>query len=294
MNNLWLVCFFTKLNFINWKKNPRIWMAFLCAFVFCVMLSGRALVFAKNYDTNMQILEPFVWAFGNGNSVMMVSLLLLLFVGDMPFVTDLTPYTLIRTKRKIWLLGQMLYVVLVTVIYLFFLLLVFCILCAPMSFIGNLWSETGALLGYSGVGAKIALPSSVKIMEMSTPYKCTASIFLLMVLYTLLAATIMMIFNLEKNRFGGVLSLFILNLYGLLLDPQIIAKIFRIPDSLQYKSNVICGWLSPLNHATYYMHNFGYDLLPRLWQSYCILGTFVIINLILSYKMIRKYEFRFL
>ena len=61
--------------------------------------------------------------------------------------------------------------------------------------------------------------SSVKTMEMSNPYKCTATIFLLMTLYTLLAATLMMVFNLMKNKFGGVLSVFILNLYGLLLDP---------------------------------------------------------------------------
>lgn len=293
MNRIRLVCYLTKLNFLGWKKNPRIILAFVLAFVFCVMMSGKALMFAQSYDTTMQIFEPFVWAFSDGKSILLASFLLLFFFMDMPFIQEGTPYYLMRASRKTWVSAQILYVILVTILYMLFLLLGFCLLCAPLSFVGNLWSETGALLGYSGVGTQIALPASVKTMEMSNPYKCMATIFLLMTLYTLLAATLMMIFNLMKNKFGGVLSVFILNLYGLLLDPEIVGKILDIPETLQYKSNVITGWISPLNHATYYMHNFGYDLLPRLWQSYLILGAWILLNLLIIRKLSKRYQFIF-
>ena len=293
MTNARLVCSITKLNFLEWKKNPKIITAFVLAFVFCVMLSGRAIMFANSYDTTMQIFEPFIWAFGNGRSILLASLLLIFFFVDMPFINDATPYYLLRISRAVWVSAQLLYVVLVTVIYMAFLLGTFCLLCAPISFPGNMWSETGAMLGYSGVGSQIALPASVKTMEMSNPYKCTATIFLLMTLYTLLAATLMMVFNLMKNKFGGVLSVFILNLYGLLLDPRTIGKILNIPEEVQYKSNVISGWISPLNHATYYMHNFGYDLLPRLWHSYLILGVWILLNILLIRRLARRYQFNF-
>lgn len=290
IRSVWLM---TKLNFLGWKRNPRIITAFVFAFVFCVMLSGRALMFARDYDTTMQIFEPFIWAFGNGRSIFLSSLLLLFFFIDMPFINEATPYYLIRSDRKAWVSAQILYVVLVSVIYMAFLLAVFCLLCAPLSFPGNLWSKTGALLGYSGVGNKIALPASVKTMEMSNPYTCMATIFLLMTLYTLLTATLMMLFHLMKNKFGGVLSVFLLNIYGLLLDAQIVGKIFNIPQAVQYKSNVICGWLSPLNHATYHMHNFGYDYLPRLWQSYLLLSALILINMVLITAASRRYQFTF-
>ena len=293
MTNARLVCSITKLNFLEWKKNPKIITAFVLAFVFCVMLSGRAIMFANSYDTTMPIFEPFIWAFGNGRSILLASLLLIFFFVDMPFINDATPYYLLRISRAVWVSAQLLYVVLVTVIYMAFLLGTFCLLCAPISFPGNMWSETGAMLGYSGVGSQIALPASVKTMEMSNPYKCTATIFLLMTLYTLLAATLMMVFNLMKNKFGGVLSVFILNLYGLLLDPRTIGKILNIPEEVQYKSNVISGWISPLNHATYYMHNFGYDLLPRLWHSYLILGVWILLNILLIRRLARRYQFNF-
>ena len=53
------------------------------------------------------------------------------------------------------------------------------------------------------------------------------------------------------------------------------------------------GWLSPLNHATYHMHNFGYDLLPRLWQTYAIFGALILLCFLLALRAIRKYSFNF-
>ena len=67
----------------------------------------------------------------------------------------------------------------------------------------------------------------------------------------------------------------------------------NIPEEVQYKSNVISGWISPLNHATYYMHNFGYDLLPRLWHSYLILGVWILLNILLIRRLARRYQFNF-
>lgn len=293
MNNIRLVLSVTKLNFIGWKKNPQIIASFALTLVFCVMLSGKAIIFANNYGTTMQVFEPFIWAFGDGESIMLASLLLIFFFMDMPFINRATPYYLLRINRKVWISAQLLYVVIVTMIYMLVLLVGFCILCAPISFTGNVWSETGALLGYSGVGADIALPASVKTMEMSTPYRCTATIFLLMTLYSLLTATIMMGFNLLKNRFGGVVSVFVLNLYGLLLNPELIKELFHISNVLQYRANAICGWLSPLNHATYYMHNFGYDLLPRLWQSYLLFILWILMNVVIITKLAKRYSFDF-
>ena len=250
-------------------------------------------MFARTYGTTMQIFEPFIWAFGKADSIMLSSLLLLFFFGDMPFVNQATPYYLIRMNRREWISAQMIYVGAVTTIYLLFLLGVFCLLCAPLSFPGNMWSETGAMLGYSGVGSDIALPASVKTMEMSDPYTCVVKIFLLMLLYEILTVTWMMMWNLGKNRIGGIWSVFLLNLYGLLLNSQTLGKILHIPETVQYKSNVLCGWLSPLNHVTYYMHNFGYDYLPRIWQSCLILLVLSGVNLCVIHWLSGRYEFQF-
>ena len=111
---------------------------------------------------------------------------------------------------------------------------------------------------------------------------------------TLVMALIMLLMNLKKGYMGGVISVFVFSLYGFLLNPETIKTIFHLPDALMYKANVAVGWLSPLNHATYHMHNFGYDLLPRLWQTYLIFGILIILIFFLLLRAARNYSFHFL
>lgn len=279
-------------NFSGWKKSPRIWMTFAMAFVLCLMLSDQVLTQAVKYETHLQILEPFIWTFGDAASVMLSSLLLILLFADMPFVSQATPYWLIRTKRNVWLAGQIIYVFLATVIYNLFLLVVLGIMAAPFSFLGNVWSETAAMLGYGG-GESITVPISVKTMEISTPYACAALVFLLMLLYSLLVAVFMLFLNLTCGNAAGVLGAFALNLYGLLLNPAVFQKIFHFTGNLEYRANVLCGWLSPLNHATFPMHNFGYDYLPRIPVSVAIFLVLICGLVVLSGIKMRKYNFSF-
>lgn len=282
-----------KQNFTGWRKNPRIWMTFALAFVLCLMLSDQVISQAVRYETPLQIVEPFVWTYGDASSVMLSSLLLVLLFADMPFVSQATPYWLIRSKRRIWLMGQVVYVVLATIIYNLFLLTVLGIVAAPFSFVGNVWSKTAAMLGYGG-GESITVPVSVKTMEISTPYMCAISVFALMLLYSLLVAVFMLFLNLSIGNMAGVLGAFALNLYGLFLNPSIFRKLFHFTGNLAYKTNVLCGWLSPLNHATFPMHNFGYDYLPKLWMSMGIFFVFILVLILLSGMKMRSYSFSFI
>ena len=283
----------TACNFLQWRRNPRVIMTFVLAFVLCLLLTDKAVAFADQYGTTMQIAEAFVWTFGDANSIMITSLLLVLLFADMPSLNASTPYQLVRTSRSVWLWAQVLYVALSTLLFMTFILAVTAIICAPISFVGNMWSETGAMLGYSGIGDAVALPASVKTMEMSLPYQCAIAIFFLMTLYMLLAACIMLAVNLRRGQFWGVLSVFLFSLFGLFLNPQIISQIFKLPEALFYKANVAVGWLSPLNHATYHMHNFGYDYLPRLWMTYVIFGALIALCVALGRSGMRRYSFLF-
>jgi len=280
-------------NFRQWQKNPRIFITFALAFILCFLLSDKAVKFAREYETTMQIVEAFVWTFGDSNSILLSSLLLVLLFADMPFLSSGTPYYLSRIDRKTWVTGQAIYIIGATGIYLVFILAATSLVCMTQSFVGNMWSETAAILGYSGAGKAVALPALVKTLEMSTPYAAMGTIFLLMLLYTLLMVFIMLAFNIHKGQLAGVVSVFAFSLYGFLLNPQTLKTIFQLPDELVYKANVAVGWLSPLNHATYHMHNFGYDLLPRLWMTYGIFGALIALCFFLTLRAVRRYNFNF-
>lgn len=283
-----------RYNFRMWRGNVRIIITFALAFIVCFLLSDKAASFAYSMNTSMQAFEPFIWTFGDANSVLLISLLLVLLFADMPFLGAGVPYYLVRMKRSTWVRGQLIYLILATTVYMLFIFAATTVICMKNSFIGNMWSKTAAILGYSGTGNKVALPTLVKTLEMSYPYQCAATIFLLMLLYTLVLALIMLVTKLLGGRRVGAVAAFAFSLYGFLLNPELIKKIFNLPDGLMYKANVAVGWLSPLNHATYHMHSFGYDLLPKLWQTYAVFGGMIVLLMVLAQLAIRRYNFMFL
>lgn len=280
-------------NFSGWRRNPRIWMTFLLAFVLCLMLSDEVLTHARRYETILQIMEPFIWTYGDSVSVMLSSLLLILLFADMPFVNQETPYRLIRTKRNVWLAGQLVYVISTTIIYNLFLFAVQAVLAAPFAFIGNVWSQTAAMLGYGGA-AKDTIPISIKTMESSLPHECALQVFCLMLCYSLFLVSVMLCLNLVSGNAAGVIGAFAVSLYGFLLSPEIFQKVFQFTGNLEYRANVLCGWLSPLNHATFPMHNFGYDYLPSIEASIAIFTGMIIVLVVVSGRKMQTYGFNFM
>src|SRR5699024_4666288 len=72
-------------NFSGWHRNVRIWLTFALGLVLCLMLSEQMLSRAQTYESPVQMFEPFIWTFGNGQSVLLSTLLLLILFADMPF-----------------------------------------------------------------------------------------------------------------------------------------------------------------------------------------------------------------
>lgn len=289
LRQIWLAA---AANFRRWKRNPQIILAFCLAFVVCFLLSDKVILFARTHDTVLQAAEPFIWTFGDANSVLIISLLLLLLFADMPNLGNDVPLFLVRINRKIWLLGQIVYLILATLIFMCFILLSTCVLASERAYPANLWSKTAAILGYSDIGEKIAVPAFVKVLELSFPYECMLHIFGLMLGYSVLMASIILFLNLMKDN-GGMIGGIVFSGFGFVLNPQVIAEWFDISQERMKIANIAFGWLSPLNHATYYMHNFGYDNLPKLWVSYLFFAVGSLIFFGLSMLKIRNYTFNF-
>lgn len=291
MNRLRQVWLVNAFNFLTWRKNPRVFITFALAFVLCFLLGERVGAFSREFRTSVQLVESFCWIFGDGQSVLLSSLLLVLLFGDMPFLSPGSAYWLVRIRRSTWLVGQALYVALAAGIYMLFLLAATVALSITNAFTANMWSETAAMLGYSPAGQSTLLPVMAKTLELSTPYACMAHIAVLTLLYTLVSALVMLALNLMKGPAWGVGGLCALNLFGFLLQPKTIEALLGWQAG--YRANLLAAWVSPLQHATYPMHNFGFDNLPRLWQSWVFFAALALALLLVARIQIRRYNFNF-
>ena len=64
-------------HFRRWKNNPRILVSFSLSFILCFLLTEKAVSFSIQEETAMQLLEPFIWSFGDSYSILLFSPLLL-------------------------------------------------------------------------------------------------------------------------------------------------------------------------------------------------------------------------
>lgn len=279
-------------NFSRWPRSPQIWLSFGLGFVACFLLSGKVMDFAEQQGTLLQLFEPFIWTFGDANSILLISLCLLLLFADLPNLNNEVPLFLVRTSRFCWMAGQILYLILATCLFVGFILVSSCVLSGVNAFPGNMWSETAAILGYSNIGESIAVPAFVKVLELTFPYPCTLHIFGLMLGYSLVLSALIFFFNLLKGRLG-MLAGVVFSGFGFFLTPETISTWFHLNTMQANIANILFGWLSPLNHATYYMHNFGYDNLPRLRDSYLIFAGMSLLIYLLAFWRVRKYSFNF-
>lgn len=278
-------------NFLGFFKNPRMVITFLFSFILCFFLSGRAVMVADYYESPIQALEPFIWTFGDSVSILLSSLLLILLFIDLPKLSPFTPYMLVRMKKGRWLLAQFFYIFLATMLYMLYVLSVTSLLCMQKTYAGNIWSKTAALLAYSKMGADLSIPSTVKVMESTTPLSCSLQMVLLLSMYALTLSFLMLYVQMRSGKKAAVGLGLAYSLFGFLLDPQLLAKILHKEEYEMFLVRRIAGWISPLNHATYGMHDFGYDVLPSIAQS-CVFFCLILLFLaFLSFRTLKKYNF---
>ena len=276
-----------------WRRSARVGFVLALGFVLAGLLTGKAMAFTKISEAPVQLLEPFIWTFGDSTSILLCSSLLLLLFSDAPFVNSATPFLLARTNRCTWLLGQVFYAALATLLYLLWVAACTVLLCAKNAFAGNQWSRTAAILGYSRAGAQFFLPSSVRAMEAATPLACSLTIFALMLAYSLVLAFFMLWLGLWRGRRAAFLGSLCFSLYGFLLRKETVTGLLRLGPAESFRASVLLGWISPLNHASYAMHSFGYDRLPTLETSFALFLALLAALFFCARRSVRRYHFLF-
>ena len=171
---IWRVCLY---HYSRWRGNWRVILSFGLGGVISFLLTENVVRFSQEYGLTMQIFEPFIWVFGDGTSILLVALAIILLFGDMPFLDGSVPYYLIRIRMRVWVGGQMIYLITSSLLYTFFILVMTMVFCFQNAFVGNMWSPNGGKTAYSGLADDYFIPAQLKTFEMVRPVECMITIF---------------------------------------------------------------------------------------------------------------------
>lgn len=180
-----LVCAGWNLNSL--RKNPRFYLSLTLGFLLCWLLTDKTMQISRTYLTSVQLVEPFVWCYADGDSILYAALVLMLMLSAFPRMDTPASYLIFRTTRRSWLIGQIITTLIVTFGYCLMILLSSMLMCIGCNvYATNRWSETATMLSFAPAGFETALTVMRKTVKLTTPWGCCAQIFGLMFQYVLL------------------------------------------------------------------------------------------------------------
>ena len=149
-----------RMNFQRWKGDRRVWIVFL----FVASLLVQELYGFTQYGLDSQqkctiYLLPLLFSapgISIGSMKVMLYLGCLILLCDAPFIYQNTPYMILRSGRTNWCIGEALYIILATFLYLLFITVVSAVVIFPVATLGDSWGQVVRDMTY-GAGGKSAL-----------------------------------------------------------------------------------------------------------------------------------------
>lgn len=262
-------------NFRKWRNDYRVWIAFL---VMIIMVHSITRSLSEICSYTAIKVTPWIYPFlymGYYNKLLLFFPLLLIF-SNAPFFDRNQLYVLARSGKKIWCLGQVLYIVLVTALYFLLMFAVSIILNLNCIELSGDWGKVLNTLAVTDLGRRYNLGFNVEknIITYFSPIGAIWFTFLHSWFSGVILGLIMFYFNMKTKGVGTFVSSFVLVLSGAAAKRTTLVKISPI------------SW-STLN----YIHLKENDLLP----SYFYITTFYIILLVVLFGMIlhaiKKFNF---
>lgn len=226
LKSIWTICL---QNLRKWKTDYRIWAIGILAFIMvCIYVDDIRKITSGLGEAQPIWIYPFLYS--QFHTKLIFSLLLVLLVCNAPFIDNNQTFIFMRSGRKKWLCGQILYVVTASGFYYIFLLLA-SLLCS-IAVGGEINLEWGRTL-ITTANTDAAWNFGVPFIDISkftliyfTPISATWFTFLLSWMCGIMIGLIIFFCNIATNtRYIGITISSLIILLSALVDkglPQIL------------------------------------------------------------------------
>lgn len=210
-------------NFSRWRQDVRYPLLLVIVLVLLFWMLDPLCAFSRDigYATNPFIL-PFALSSPINQFTMCVCALLLF--ADMPYIGSNQLYVIKRCGRRVWVIGQIIYIILAALVFVAILIILSLLVLAPISTLNTEgWGKVVSTLTYTNVinQTGINFDFDPKIVEAMAPICAelleAAFEFLLITLLGLIIFTVNLLFKVRIGAFVGMcVSLFDLMIVNML------------------------------------------------------------------------------
>ncbi|MBP1994322.1 hypothetical protein [Paenibacillus eucommiae] len=280
LKTIWLCA---RVNFSKWPVTPRIYTLAAIIIAFSIWVFS----WISDYASTVGVaVSPWVFPYLLTTPIMfpIYGCLTALLFCDAPFMDSHTPFLVIRTSRRNWVTGQLLYIVLAGFVYTTFFLLMSILVLIPNVQFSMDWGAVLKTIAFNpGSPAKYGITSLAVIggpvMTLFSAIQATLISFGLFWLVTIFIGVLIFCFNIVIGRMSGLVAAGVFT---------VIAYFSIFVGKLAF-GNVIY-YVSPLNWSSMsYLDWGGTGSMPSpVYAVGCLLGAILLLSIISVFVFCKK------
>ena len=205
-------------NLRRWPVNPRFYLIFIMLVLYLYSKINPINTFC--IDTGYKI-SPYIFSFimSEQNSVLLIMLGIVLLFCDAPFIEIDQPYIIMRSGRKLWVLGQMIYIVIASMLYVLVIMLLSILILLPNLEFNIEWGKVIGTFAQANVAYQhnITIPFEFSIYNAYTPLSATGIAFFNCWIVSVFLGMCMFVLNLNISRSAGAIGTTLLVLWQMVV-----------------------------------------------------------------------------
>lgn len=242
-------------------RNPRLYMIVFCNFIFLTSLMSPLRSFLRMYQLKA---TPFLFCFLFTHASVIFCFLagIILLFSNAPFFDHSQMFLVIRTGKTRWALGQMIYMLLGSILYFLLLYGMSVLFLLPYLSFQNEWGSVWNTLARTDLGVQfgVSLTVPANILNHFEPMELLSWTFFMGILNAMVLGLLLFFCNLFLGRMAGITAavLFLLTPFRLSFMPDFLhylaAPAWMDPAYLLYNPNwrgpdarqqilILCGML---------------------------------------------------
>lgn len=266
-----------RYSFSAWLSSTKV-MIFLLYFIVSYQLFIKPYIdFSEQINSPLGVFEPFLIMTSMPYAASLLPILMVILLCDIPIIDASNKFVIYRTGKRSWFMGQMLFVICISVILQLLVMLLSVMSVNVDSFFANGWSlpTRNALTDNSDIVSAFTLDGA--ILNQVRPFQLVVISLVMNILHTLTIGLIQYCFALSGKRVLGVL-----------VNIAMVGAGFCL-----WYVNTPYKWILPLSHALYTGHydKFYNKTYCDIELSYIYFAVMIIVLFLIAFRLTQKSSF---
>jgi len=269
-----------KIEYIKWICDPRMILFFSMNIFVYDYVTKILIENSQKMGKPLNIVEPFIAICNSEILLFVMPIVFLALISDYPKTDGNSMFYMLRTGKRNWLIGQMLFAFMAAVTYVSSIFIITCLCCARHSYIYNQWSYVVRRYAITFPNESNNIMLNLipdRLYNNLTPGQALLHTFALLILIMLLIAFVQLISFVYNRKMIGLLTNMSLLCIG--IGSQMFAGAFK--------------WIFPVSNALVWMHYdpiFKKRIVP-IKNSYLYFIILIAVLMVWSIVTVKRYDF---